>query len=56
MSTLALIICTLALYGFFAIAKDIGKYLKRQREAQEAQENANKILEQHGKDKGTGTN
>lgn len=49
--TLLIIICILAFYGLFRAASDVGKYLKRQREAQEAIEESNKVIKQYGKDK-----
>jgi len=50
---LLIILGILALYGAFSIAKDIGKHLKRQREAQEE---AHKIIKEYGKDQGTDGN
>lgn len=46
MPTLLLIICFFAVYGVFAMASDIGKRLKRIRKAQEAQQEAQKIIDE----------
>lgn len=51
MRTLTLIIAFLVVYGLFSMCKDIGKWLKRARKAQEAHEEAQKTIEQYGKGK-----
>lgn len=46
MPTLLILVCFFAVYGVFAMASDIGKRLKRIRKAQEAQQEAQKIIDE----------
>lgn len=53
MTTLGIIVGILAVYGFYSAACNVGKWLKRQRIAQEE---AEKVINEYGKDKGSGSN
>jgi hypothetical protein len=53
MTTLGIIVGTIGAYALFSIAKAIGRWLKRQRIAQEE---AEKIIKQYGKNKDSGSN